>query len=184
MEAVTQTIRSEEPAVGEYNEESRWYAVHTRARHEAKIARLLQLREIAFLLPTVRERHRWSDRLQEVQVPLFPCYLFVQIRCDSQAALPILQIPGVLGIVSFCGRRAPIPTYEILHIQRMLDSNSAVSPHAFVKTGQRVRILGGCLDGVEGIIVSDGSSRKIVVSINVIERSIAVALDGYEVEPL
>jgi transcription antitermination factor NusG len=157
-----------------------WYAVQTRARHEKKVAKQLQEKGVTTFLPLVIHIHRWSDRRKVVELPLFPCYAFA--RLGPQTRLPALQTPGVLSIVGAHGVGAPIPNKEIEDIQTLLAQNVTSSPYPFIKVGQRVRIRGGCLDGVEGILVAEKSNRRLVVSVELIQRSVSVQIDGYEVE--
>jgi len=164
--------------------EPRWYAIHTRARHEKKVTTQLQGRGVTTFLPLITQRHRWSDRNKTIQLALFPCYTFVRIEAYPEKRLTTLQTPGVLGFVGIRGVALPIPDKEIEDIQTLLAQNVTCVLYPFVKMGQRVRIRGGCLDGVEGILVAKNSDRSLVVSIELIQRSVAVRIDGYDVEPV
>lgn len=161
-----------------------WYAVQTRARHEKKVAKQLQEKGATTFLPLVTQTHRWSDRRKVIELPLFPCYAFARLTPSVEMRLPALQTPGVLSIVGAHGVGAPIPDKEIEDLQTLLAQNVSSSLSPFIKVGQRVRIRGGCLDGVEGILVAEKSDRRLVVSIELIQRSVSVLIDGYEVEPI
>jgi len=170
------------PPLAPLFEPTYWYAVHTRARHEKKVAKQLQEKGVTTFLPLVTQTHRWSDRRKVIELPLFPCYAFA--RLAPQMRLPALQTPGVLSIVGAHGVGAPIPNKEIEDIQTLLAQNVTSSLYPFIKVGQRVRIRGGCLDGVEGILVAEKSNRRLVVSVELIQRSVSVQINGYEVEAI
>ncbi len=161
-----------------------WYAVQTRARHEKKVAKQLQERGVTTFLPLVTQTHRWSDRRKVIELPLFPCYAFARLAPSLEMHLPALQTPGVLSILGAHGVGAQIPDKEIEDIQTLLVQNVTSSLYPFIKVGQRVRIRGGCLDGVEGILVAEKSNRRLVVSVELIQRSVSVLIDGYEVEAI
>ncbi len=159
-----------------------WYAVHTRAHHEKKVTRRVQEKGISTFLPVVAQRHHWSDRDRTVELALFPSYTFVRMRMSPLGRLDILQTPGVLEFVGIRGEGTPIPDKEIEDIQLLLAHNVCCALYPFLKTGQRVRVRGGSLDGVEGILVAKNSDHSLVISIELIQRSIAVRVDGYDVE--
>ncbi len=161
-----------------------WYALQTLARHEKKVTSQLQQHAITSFLPLVNEVHRWSDRRKIVELPLFPCYVFVRISPFSEAWRLVNRIAGVLNLVGAGGRAAPIPDKEIEDVRTVLDRHAACAPFPFLKEGRRVRIRGGSLDGVEGIVTEINSGRSLVVSIHLVQRSVAVRLEGYDVEPL
>jgi transcription antitermination factor NusG len=164
--------------------EPRWYAVHTRARHEQKVTTQLQGRGVTTFLPLIAQRHRWSDRNKTIQLALFPCYTFVRIEACPEKRLTTLQTPGVLGFVGVRGVGVPIPDKEIEDIQTLFANNVTCALYPFVRVGQRVRIRGGCLDGIEGLLVAKNSDRSLIVSIELIQRSVAVRIEGYDVEPV
>jgi transcription antitermination factor NusG len=159
-----------------------WYAIHTRAQHERKVTLQLEEKGVTTFLPLVTEIHRWSDRRKAVEVPLFSCYAFVHMAHSVEARLNVLQTPGVLAFVGIHGVGIPIPDKEIEDIKTLLVRDAACTPYPFLKLGRRVRIRGGCFDGVEGILVGKNRDRSLVVSIELIQRSVAVQIDGYDVE--
>jgi transcription antitermination factor NusG len=165
-------------------EPTHWYAVQTRARHEKKVAMQLQEKGATTFLPLLTQTRRWSDRRKVLELPLFSCYVFARLAPSMGMRFLALQTRGVLSIVGAHGVGAPIPDKEIEDIQTLLAQNATSSLYPFIKVGQRVRIRGGCLDGVEGILVAEKSDRRLVVSIELIHRSVSVRIDGYEVEPI
>lgn len=167
----------------EYLGPSQWYAVHTFPRHEQKVARRLTERGVPLFLPLVHQTHYWSDRRKVVELPLFPCYTFVHIPCTAQNRSRVLTTPGVLRFVSFKDQPAAVPEDQIEAVRKVLANNLPFSSHGFLKVGQRVRIRGGCLDGVEGTLVGHNGGRRLVVSVDLIQQSLAISLEGYEVEP-
>lgn len=160
----------------------RWYAIHTRAKHEKRVAAELQERGIQTFVPVVRETHHWSDRKRVVEVPLFPCYAFVRAAMAAEVQSAALRHPGVLRWVGCQGRPSPVPDEEILALQTVVRSGVPVGPHAFVKYGERIRIRGGSLDGVQGVLAGEGDERKLVVSVDLLGQSVAVSLHDYQVE--
>ena len=165
-------------------EESEWFAVHTRARHEAHAFYELQNKGIRGFAPVIREVHRWTDRRKIVDVPLFPCYLFVHIRLSTELRLRVLQTPGVLRFVGFNGKPAPIPDEQIESVKKVLARNVPFSSCGFLNIGQRVRIRGGALEGVEGTLTGCDGERKLVISVELIHQSIAIVVEGYDIEPI
>lgn len=161
-----------------------WYAVHTRARHEKLVAERLRERGMTAFLPLVKETHRWSDRKKTVEIPLFSCYTFVRMAISAEERLKVCQINGVLQIVGPRGEATPIPDEQMDAIRTLLSEGLTWSEHPFLKVGQRVRIRGGAMDGVEGILLSRNGDHTLVVSVDVIQRSLAVRIEGYHVEPL
>jgi transcription antitermination factor NusG len=115
---------------------------------------------------------------------LFDGYTFVFLESYSREYFHIVKTPGVVGFVGIRGVGLPIPNKEIEDIQTLLANNIPCSPYPFLGTGCRVRIRGGCMDGLEGILVAKNSDQSLVVSIDIIQRSIAVRIDGYGVEPV
>jgi transcription antitermination factor NusG len=161
-----------------------WYAVHTRARHEARVVARLREQGIHTFLPLVRETHRWSDRKKTVDVPLFGCYVFVHIVPGAKERLQVCTTNGVLQIVGTKGEGVPIPDEQIQAVRLLLSEHIPYTTHPFLKIGQRVRIRGGAMDGVEGILTARNGDRTLIISVDAIQRSLAVRVEGYHVEPL
>jgi transcription antitermination factor NusG len=160
---------------------AQWYAIQTRYRYERKVTAHLQQKGIQVFLPLCEETHRWSDRRQTVSAPMFSGYTFACLKLFPRHSMDWLRTEGIIGPVVFGGEPAPIPFKQIEDLQRLLSSTTPCSLHAFLKIGQQVRIRGGCLDGVEGILERSGS-RNLLISIESIQRSIAITIEGYELE--
>jgi transcriptional antiterminator NusG len=161
-----------------------WYAVWSRSRHEKLVASALTNVGVTTFLPLVREMHRWSDRRKSVDVPLFPGYVFVQIPDSPEAQLRVLRTSGVVHFVGTRQGAVPIQDKEINDVRAVLEQRVSCSPYPFLQLGQRVRIRGGSLDGIEGILVGRDSASKLVLSIQLIQRSLAVSVYNFDVEPV
>jgi transcription antitermination factor NusG len=161
-----------------------WYAVQTRPRHEKKADAKLRHKGVLTFLPLMTEIHRWSDRKTRIELPLFPGYTFVRIAWTALQRLSVLQTAGVLRLVGNGCEGVPIEEKQIDNIRSLLTARTPLLPYPFLKTGQRVRIRGGCLEGIEGILLSHSSGSRLIVSIEAIQRSLAVRLEGYRVEPV
>ena len=161
-----------------------WYALHTRARHERIVAHRLRERGLTTFLPTVTEVHRWSDRKKTIELPLFSCYLFVKITPSPNERVRVLQVDSVLGFVGVRGIGTPIPDEQIDAVRILVNQQLSCTSYPFLKIGQRVRIRSGALDGLEGILLSRDGDRTLIISVDAIQRSLAVRVEGYEVEPV
>jgi transcription antitermination factor NusG len=159
-----------------------WYAVQTRARHEKIVEMRLLERGVTTFLPVVTEVHRWSDRKKVVQIPLFGCYVFAKIAATNVDRLRVRQVEGVLSLVGDRGQGTAIPDEQIEFVRILLQERLPWTSHPFLKIGQRVRICSGALDGMEGLLLSRNGDRTLVISIDAIQRSLAVRVEGYEVE--
>lgn len=164
--------------------ESCWYAVHTMARHEKRIDGLLREKGLVTFLPTFRQTHRWSDRHQTVEVPMFGCYAFVSISQSTEERLKVLRTPGVLAFVGSEGRGTPIPEEQIESLRTAVSQRLPCSPYPFISAGRRVRIRGGSLEGVEGILVHQDEDQNLVVSVELLQRSVAIRVEGYDLESI
>lgn len=158
-----------------------WFAVQIRYRFEKRVVAQLALKSIEVYLPLRTEGHTWSDRQRVVTIPLFPGYLFVRIVPSRDICKVILQTAGLIGFVSFGGIFVAVPPKQISDLQLLLQQKVLFSLQPFVHTGQRVRIRGGCLRGLEGVLVQSDKG-KLVVSIEAIQRSLVVEIQGYELE--
>jgi transcription antitermination factor NusG len=163
-------------------ETENWYALQTVPRHEKIVVHRLGERGVETFLPVVNEVHRWSDRKKVVQLPLFSCYVFVKFVPNRLERLRVLRVDGVLALVGSRGEGTPIPDEQIDAVRTLVDSALPWSSHPFLKIGQRVRIRSGALDGLEGVLVSRSGSQTLVISVDAIQRSLAVRLEGYQVE--
>ena len=159
----------------------RWFVLQTRYRFEKKVAAQLSSKGIEVFLPLRRENREWSDRHKLVTVPLFPGYAFVRSARSVALRLLVLQTAGVMGFVSFAGTAAVVPQKQIEDLQLLLAEEVPFALYPFLRAGQRVRIRGGCLNGVEGLL-AQRAKGKLVISIESIQRSLAIEIQGYEVE--
>ena len=160
-----------------------WYAVTTRSQHERLVAKQLEIQGITTLLPVIKEIHRWSDRRKIVEMPMFRGYLFVRCCMSPVFRRAILFARGAVNFVTMQGNPVPIPDLQIESIRKALTNEGTCFAHRFLKIGQHVRVRGGALDGVEGILISLQNDRCVVISVDAIQRSLAVRIEGYDLEP-
>ena len=166
-------------------EPASWYAVQTRARNEKVISERLQEQGLTTFLPLVTEIRRWSDRKKKVELPLFSCYVFVRLAAgDNDERMRVYRTNGVFRIVSMRGKLIPIPDEQIEALRAVVTQQVPWTEHPFLKIGQRVRIRGGSLEGVEGVLLSRNGDRTLIISVDAIQRSLAVRVEGYDVEAL
>jgi transcription antitermination factor NusG len=152
-----------------------WFALQVRTRHESGVANYLQGQGYESFLPLYKCRKRWSDRVKEVQTPLFPGYLFC--RFDPQDRLPVMKTPGVMQIVGVNRLPVPVDEVEISAIQTLVASGIPNQPWPFLQVGERVRIESGSLCGLEGILMDFKGSHRLVLSITLLQRSVSVEID-------
>ncbi|MDX1979568.1 MAG: UpxY family transcription antiterminator [Bryobacteraceae bacterium] len=163
------------------SEEIRWFALKVRSRHEKAVAAALRAKGYESFLPLYRTRHRWADRLKTVSLPLFPGYVFTHF--DDRAALPVLSTPGVVEIVGFRSRPMPVEDHEIAGLRRLTETSLCYEPHPYVRIGERVRLLDGPLRGTAGILVAVKDPPRVVLSVEMLQRSVAVEIDRDWVMP-
>lgn len=161
---------------------TRWYAIYTNARHEKAVARQLSERCIETFLPLYRSLNRWKDRRKLVESALFPSYVFVRIAIADR--LRVLQVPGVVNIVGSNDRFLSLPDQEIASLRNGLVNQVYAEPHPYLKVGRRVRVVRGPMTGTEGILTRKKDTYRVVISIDVLMRSVAVELDGADLEVL
>ena len=161
-------------------DQANWYAVRTRPRHEKKVAADLQEKGVVTYLPLLTQVRRWSDRRKMIQVPLFPCYAFVHSIFDLRLRLALYGAQGALGFVGPNNQGVPIPDVQIESVRALMASNVPLMPHPLLKIGQRVRVRGGALDGVEGVLATKGD-RRLVVSVESVHASFSINIEGYDV---
>lgn len=159
-----------------------WFAVQTRPRYERKANSELQEKGVQTFLPLHSETHQWSDRKRIVELPLFPGYIFVRVTSAADDRVRVLRTNGVINFVGARNMGAPIPDSEIDSVQSVVKSGLAFKPHPHLEIGQRVYVRGGCLDGVQGVLTAVNGDRGLVVSVNLIQRSIAMRIEGFRVE--
>jgi transcription antitermination factor NusG len=160
---------------------TQWYSIQTRYRFERRVTAQLQRKGLQTFLPVLEEFHRWSDRRQAVLIPLFSGYTFARFELSAGLRMELLHTEGVIGLIGVRGVAAPIPAKQIDDLQRLLALKVPCSLHAFLKVGQRVRIRGGCLDGLEGILEQRGQ-KNLVIAIESVQRAVAITIEGYELE--
>lgn len=161
---------------------SRWYAIRTRTQYERAVASAIADKGYEEFTPMFRCRRPVRGKIREVEEPLFPGYVFG--RFDVNKRLPILVTPGVFGIVG-CGKvPLPVEDSEIAALQSVSMAGLAAQPWPFLKMGQRVRINHGAMQDLEGILVAVKKQHRLVVSVSLLERSVAVEIDGAWVTPL
>jgi len=158
-----------------------WYAIYTNANHEKRVAQQLGQRSIEHLLPLYDSVRRWKDRRVRLQMPLFPGYVFVRFAFRDR--LQVLQIPSVARFVSFGGHPAPVPEGDIQSIQNCLNRDSNVEPYPYLQAGRRARVASGPLQGLEGIILRRKNRTRLILSFDLIMRSVAVEIDDGDLVP-
>jgi transcription antitermination factor NusG len=162
------------------NAATAWYALYTRHQHEKTVADILSRKGFEIFLPLYSTIHRWKDRNKQLSLPLYPGYVFVYDNLERK--LPILTTPGVHSIVGMAGCPEPIPDSEIHAVRRILESSLAVEPHPYLRCGDRVRVLMGPLEGIEGILVRKKNDFRLVLSVEMLMKSVAVEIDAALVE--
>jgi len=165
-------------------EQASWFAVQTRPRYEKKVSSELHEKGIKTFLPLSSAMHQWSDRRRLVHVPLFSGYVFVNIAASLGARICVLRTNGVLNFVGVRNMGVPIPDSEIEAVRAVVEERVAFEPYPYLKVGQRVCIRGGSLDGVSGVLTAVNGDQSLIISVNLIQRSIAMRIEGYRVEPL
>ena len=157
-----------------------WYAAHTRHQHEKIVADILTHKGFEVFLPLYTEIRQWRDRRKKLMLPLFTCYVF--LRGDLDRRLAILQTPGVHGLVTTAGKLAAIPEAEIEAVRSLIQNRIYVEPHPFLRCGDLVRVKSGALAGLEGFLIRKKGEARLVISVNLLERSVAAEVDASTVE--
>jgi len=158
-----------------------WFAVQVRSRYENAVATCLSAKGYECFLPTYWSRRRWSDRIKDLELPLFPCYFFC--RFDPKDRLPILKTPSLISIVGIAQNPVPVDDAEIEAVRTLVNSGLRHQPWPYVSIGQKVRIEYGALWGLEGILQSFKGRHRIVVSVTLLQRSVAAEIDSAWVTP-
>jgi transcription antitermination factor NusG len=161
---------------------TQWFAVRTRSRHERVVERGLLGQGLEVFYPVVNQIRQWSDRKKLVETPLFAGYTFVRISPTLEQRVNVLRTQGVVELVGAQGQGIPIPEDQIEAVRAVTALNLPFTQHVFLKVGQRVRVRGGALDGVEGVLVANNGSRNLVISVEPIQRSLSIRIEGYQVE--
>jgi transcription antitermination factor NusG len=172
-----------QPGMGGAGEgDSAWWALYTRHQHEKTVADMLTAKGFEVFLPLYESVRRWKDRKKLLSLPLFPCYVFVRGGLDRR--LPVVTTPGVHMILTHGEKVAVIPQDEIEAIRRTVDGTYRVEPHPYLKVGERVRVIRGSLEGVEGVLLRKKNVCRLVLSVAMVAQSVAVEIDAADVEPL
>jgi len=158
-----------------------WCAVYTRHQHEKSVAEMLSTKGFEVFLPLYESIRRWKDRQKLLSLPLFPSYVFVRGANDRR--LPVLTTPGVHMIISQGERVVSIPEHEIEAIRRTVEGKFRVEPHPFLQCGDRVRVVRGSLEGVEGVLTRKKNSYRLVLSVEMLAQSVSVEIDALDVLP-
>jgi transcription antitermination factor NusG len=183
----SEALRSSNPVIGVVDaaalpQAQHWYAIYTRSCQEAQIEKHFAVRGIESFLPQYYVVKSWKNRCtKKLARPLFPGYIFTHI--NPLERIRVLEIPGVVSLVGAAGRPMPLSDVEIDALREGLHARKA-EPHPFLKVGRRARIRGGALAGMEGVVVRDKNCSRIVISLDLIMRSIAVEVDWDELEPI
>jgi transcription antitermination factor NusG len=157
-----------------------WYATYTCANHEKRVAAELRARAVENFLPLYPSVRRWKDRRVRLDLPLFPGYVFVRLAlCDR---IRVVQVPGVVRLVGFGGVPAALPESEVEIVRAGLSRGSRAEPHPFLTVGRRVRIVDGPFAGLQGILKQKKSGLRVVVSLELIQRSVVVDVDAAGIE--
>jgi len=181
MEIATTTATfSNDPTV-EAHFSTNWYAVYTWARHEKRVKDQLDVRQIRCALPLYRVVRRWSDRRKEVELPLFPSYIFVHLPPSGRGR--VLEIPGVVSFVSLHGKPLPLPQDQIGPFLCSSGEGIRLEPHPYLQVGRNVRLRSGAMAGLEGTLLRKKEGLRLVISIEMLMRSVAVEVDATDVEP-
>jgi transcription antitermination factor NusG len=159
-----------------------WFALQVRSRYEKNVANFLDGKGYEWFLPTYKSHRRWSDRIKELELPLFPGYLFC--RFNPQDRLPILKTPGMISIVGTAKVPTAVDETEIVALRTLVNSGVSRQPWPFLQIGQRVRIEHGSLAGLEGILIQQKRADRLVLSVSLLQRSVAAEIDSSWVVPI
>jgi len=160
----------------------RWYALYVRSRHEKTVENSLRVKGYSVFSPSYRTKRKRVDRIAEIEVALFPGYVFCQF--DPNKRLPILMTPGVVGVVGRGNRPEPVDDTEIASIRTVAMAGRPVEPWPFLRSGQKIRLQTGPLMGAEGIFLRVKDEYHLVVSISLLQRAISVVIEKDAVAPL
>ena len=157
-----------------------WHALYTRHQHEKTVADLLSKKGFEVFLPLYTTTHRWKDRNKTMSLPLYPSYVFLHGGLDRRLA--ILTTPGTIGVVGHAGYSSTIPDEEIEAIRRLVESTLKAEPYPFLRRGDWVRVKSGPLEGIEGILVRKKNIYRLVLSVELLQKSVSVEIDASLVE--
>jgi transcription antitermination factor NusG len=158
-----------------------WCALYVRHQHEKTVAQILTNKGVETLLPLYSAKRQWKDRVKQLSLPLFPCYLFFRYRFEYRPE--VLATPGVHGFVGIGGRATPIPQAEIDAVREIVKKGDCVEPYPYLQCGDWVRVKSGPLEGIEGFMVRKKNDSRLVISVELLQKSAAVEVDISMVEP-
>lgn len=164
---------------GDEQRSPHWYALYTCPRHEKRVAQQIEQRKISCFLPLYKSVRRWKDRRKELELALFPGYVFVRVALRDK--LDVLNLPGVVRLVTFNGRPAELPEDELESLRRGLAGRISIAPHPYLRVGRRVRLKSGPMAGLEGILRRRKGGVRLVVSVEMLMRAVAVEVDEADV---
>lgn len=182
MDAQTNSAIAIPSAEGGERTKGNWYALYTCPRHEKRVAEQIEQRRISCFLPMYRSVRRWKDRRKELELALFPGYVFVRIALQDK--LQVLKVPGAVRLVTFNGQPAALPEQEIECLRKRQSNSSIIEPHPYLRVGRRVRVRRGPMQGLEGIIRRTKENCRVVFSLDLIMRSVSVEVDEADLEPV
>ncbi len=159
-----------------------WYAGYTSSRHEKRVAEHLDQRGVEYFLPLYETIHRWNNGRHRVQLPLFPGYIFVRIALHER--LRVLEVPGFVRLVGFSSLPHPLPEADINGMKEALNKGVLAEPYPYLTVGTRVEVRNGPLQGMTGILLRRQNKCRIVISVDLIMRSMAVEVDAADVAPI
>jgi transcriptional antiterminator NusG len=158
-----------------------WYAIWTRSRHEQVVREQIERKRYDAFLPTIPRWSRWKDRKKKIDWPLFPGYCFAKF--DPAESLAILKCTGVVNIVSFEGKPAPIPEHEIESIRTLVSSDLQYDPCPLIKEGMMAEVIHGALKGVVGRLIRKGAHARLILTVDLIGQGVSVEVDAADVKP-
>jgi transcriptional antiterminator NusG len=159
-----------------------WFAVWTRSRHEQVVRSQLDEKHVTSFLPTLTKWSRWRDRRKQIEVPLFPGYVFARFAPGER--LLVLKCSGVVSLVSVNGAPVPIPDHEIEGIRQLVASTLPYDPCPTIKTGTMVEVTHGPLKGVVGRLTRKGTQARLILAVNLIGQGVSVQVDAADVRAL
>ena len=161
-----------------------WYAIYTKPRHERKVNAHLSREGIKTFLPEIERWSRRKDRKKKILTPIFPGYLFVNGELRGDSRLKVIKTNGVVRILGANGTPTAIPENQIQAIRKIVETKTLAHAHPYLKRGRIVRVVSGPLEGVEGIYLLEKGNGKLVVSIELLHRSVSIAIDQSDIEPV
>ena len=164
------------------SQEVSWYAVRVRSNFERITSISLKHKGYEEFAPFCKSKQKRSGRTNEVECPLFPGYVFC--RFDPRARLPVLQTPGVVSVVSFGNGPTPVDEQEIANLKTLVQNGRDAVPWPYLRVGQKVRVVGGPLHGVEGMLVDLKNNHRIVISVSLLQRSVSAQIEPEFISPV